>query len=55
MKDEIATVNYDDDLAKACKVLMDKKINGVGVLSSNGALIGILSKTDIIKAIAFLD
>jgi CBS domain-containing protein len=55
MKDEILTVNYDDDLAKACKVLVENKINGVGVLSSNGTLIGILSKTDIIKAIAFLN
>jgi len=55
MKDEIITVNYDDDLAKASQVLIDKKINGVGVLSSNGTLIGILSKTDIIKAIAFLN
>lgn len=55
MKDMIITVNYDDDLAKVCQVLIDKKINGVGVLSSNGVLIGILSKTDIIKAIAFLN
>lgn len=55
MKDEIVTVNYDDDLAKVCKVLIDNKINGVGVLSSNGVLIGVLSKTDIIKAIAFLN
>lgn len=55
MKDEIVTVNYDDDLAKVGQILIDKKINGVGVLSSNGALIGILSKTDIIKAIAFLN
>lgn len=55
MKDEILTVNYDDDLAKASQVLIDKKINGVGVLSSNGTLIGILSKSDIIKAIAFLN
>ena len=55
MKDEILTVNYDDDLAKTSQVLIDKKINGVGVLSSNGTLIGILSKTDIIKAIAFLN
>jgi len=55
MKDEILTVNYDDDLTKASQVLIDKKINGLGVLSSNGTLIGILSKSDIIKAIAFLN
>ena len=54
MQDEIISVNYDDDLAKTCSTLLDKNINGVGVLSANGALIGILSKTDIIKAIAFL-
>lgn len=55
MKDEIITVNYDDDLAKACLVLNQNKIHGVGVLSKNGSLIGILSKTDIIKALAFID
>ena len=55
MKDEIITVNYDDDLAKTSDVLIENKINGVGVLSGNGTLIGILSKTDVIKAIAFLN
>ena len=55
MKDEIITVNYDDDLAKACSVLNENRIHGVGVLSKNGSLIGILSKTDIIKALAFID
>lgn len=55
MKDEIITVSYDDDLAETCKILLENEINGVGVLSSNGSLIGILSKTDIVKAIAFLN
>lgn len=55
MNDEIIAVNYDDDLAKACDVLIANSINGVGVLSANGSLIGILSKTDLIKAIAFLN
>ncbi len=55
MKDEIVTVNYDDDLASASQVLVENKINGVGVLSANGTLIGILSKTDVIKALAYLN
>jgi len=55
MQDEIITVNYDDDLAKACSILNDKKIHGVGVLSGHGTLIGILSKTDIVKALAFIN
>lgn len=53
MKDEIVTVSYDDDLAAASQVLVENKINGAGVLSANGSLVGIISKTDIIKAIAF--
>ena len=55
MKSEIITVNYDDDLAKACSVLNENRVHGVGVLSKNGSLIGVLSKTDIIKALAFID
>jgi len=54
MKDEIITVNYDDDLADACKILNENRIHGVGVLSGGGAMIGILSKTDVIKALAFI-
>ncbi len=55
MKNEIITVNYDEDLAKTCKVLLENQINGVGVLSSQRTLIGILSKTDIVRAVAFLN
>jgi CBS domain-containing protein len=51
MKKEIITTNYSDDLAKACQLLLDNKINGVGVLSDKGELVGILSKTDIVKVI----
>ena len=54
MSKNIVSVNYDDDLAKAGKLLLDKNINGAGVLSGHGNIIGIISKTDIIKALAFL-
>ena len=39
MKNEIITVGSTDDLAKACQLLLDNKINGVGVLSNKGNLI----------------
>ena len=55
MKNEVVTTNYCDDLAKTCQLLLDYKINGAGVLSDKGDLIGILSKTDIIKAITTLN
>lgn len=54
MSKDIVSVNYDDDLAKTGKILLDKNINGAGVLSGNGNIIGIISKTDIVKALAFL-
>ena len=54
MSSEIITVNYDDDLAKAAKLLLEKNINGAAVLSGHGSIIGIISKTDIIKALAFM-
>ena len=54
MSKNILSVNYDDDLAQTGQLLIDKKINGAGVLSKNGNLIGIISKTDIVKALAFM-
>ncbi|MGH1567405.1 MAG: CBS domain-containing protein [Nitrosopumilus sp.] len=53
MSKDIVSVNYDDDLAKT-GMLLEKNINGVGVLSGHGNIIGIISKTDIVKALAFL-
>ena len=55
MTGKIISVNYDDDLAKVCKILLDKKINAAGVLSAKNRLIGIISKTDIAQAIATMN
>ena len=54
MSENIISVNYDDDLANTGKILLEKNINGAGVLSGHGNIIGIISKSDIIKAVAFL-
>jgi len=54
MSKNIVSVNYDDDLAKAGKLLLEENINGAGVLSRHDSIIGIISKSDIIKAVAFL-
>jgi CBS domain-containing protein len=55
MTGKIISVNYDDDLAKVCKIMLDKKIHGVGVLSARNALVGIIGKTDVVQAIATMD
>jgi CBS domain-containing protein len=52
MKNKIISVNRDEDLAKACNIMLKNKINGLGVLSNDGKLVGILSKTDVLLAIA---
>lgn len=54
MSKGIVSVNYDDDLAKAGTILLEKNINGAGVLSGHGNIIGIISKTDVLKTLAFL-
>jgi CBS domain-containing protein len=54
MSKDIVSVDYDEDLAKAGKLLLEKNINGAAVLSGHGNIMGIISKTDIVKALAFL-
>ena len=54
MSKDIISVEYDDDIASAAKMMIEKNINGAGVLSDHGNIVGIISKTDIIKALAFM-
>ncbi|MDH3488876.1 MAG: CBS domain-containing protein [Nitrosopumilus sp.] len=44
------SVDFDEDLTVACEEMIQNKINGVGV-RINGKLGGVVSKTDILKAI----
>jgi len=55
MTNKIITVNDDDDLAKICNILLEKAIKGVGVCSRKGTMIGILSKTDIVRCMSFMN
>ena len=43
-------IDFEQDLAVACDVMIKNKINGIGV-KINGKLGGIVSKTDVLKAI----
>jgi CBS domain-containing protein len=51
MTDKILTVEHDDDLVMACTMLIENNVNGAAVLVNN-KLTGILSKTDVVRAIA---
>ena len=54
MSKNIVTVDYNDDLVTACQEMIENKINGVGV-NVDGKLSGVISKTDIVKAITKLN
>jgi CBS domain-containing protein len=54
MNSKIVSIRYDEDLANACNIMLNARINGVAVTSGTGNIIGILSKTDVIKALAYL-
>jgi CBS domain-containing protein len=52
MKKPIITVKATDDLAKSAQIMTDKKISGLPVTNSNSNdLAGIITKTDIVKAL----
>jgi len=50
MTSNIVSIDYNDDLVMACTEMIDNNVNGIGVLI-NGQLSGIVSKTDVVKAL----
>ena len=50
MTRDFKSVDFEDDLADVCTIMIKNRINGVGV-RINGKLGGVASKTDVLKAI----
>lgn len=50
MTKNFESVDFEEDLTVACKIMVQNRINGVGV-RINGKLGGVISKTDMLKAI----
>ena len=50
IREDLLTVDMEDDLATAAKLMTDYKVSGIPVVDNNGALEGIVSSTDIVKA-----
>jgi len=46
---EILSVPMNEDISKICSLLLNQKIDGLGVLNDNNIIWGILTKTDILK------
>jgi CBS-domain-containing membrane protein len=51
MSTKPVTVQKDDDLASAAKLLYEKRIHGLPVIDKRKNLVGIISPTDILKAL----
>ena len=49
-KENLITIRENEDLAKAASIMIKNKISGIPVLDSNQKLVGLVSKTDIVKA-----
>jgi len=47
----LITVKFNEDLADACKIILENNVSGLIVLDGNESIAGIISKTDIIKAL----
>jgi len=54
LSDELLTVNEEDDLAIAASKMIKNKVGGVPVVNSSHNLVGIVSKTDVVRAFSIV-
>ena len=47
----IISIKFNEKISSACKLILENNVSGLVVLDGNGSIAGIISKTDIIKAV----
>ena len=52
MTEGLITIKFNQSLSDACKLILENNVSGLVVLNGNKSIAGIISKTDITKAIA---
>jgi len=52
MTEGLITIKFNQSLSDACKLILQNNVSGLVVLDGNESIVGIISKTDITKAIA---
>ncbi|WKT57967.1 CBS domain-containing protein [Candidatus Nitrosotenuis chungbukensis] len=55
MSKEILTVKFSDDLENACKIMLNNNVSGLAVIDGNGGVTGMISKTDVIRALSSMN
>jgi CBS domain-containing protein len=53
-EDNLVTIRESEDLAKAASLMIKYKISGIPVLDSDQNLVGLVSKTDIVRAFSYV-
>ena len=48
----LITIKFNQSLSDACKLILENNVSGLVVLDGNESITGIISKTDIVKALA---
>jgi CBS domain-containing protein len=54
LTDEIVTINEEADLAIAASMMIKNQISGIPTIDSNQNMVGIVSKTDVVKAFSII-
>ena len=54
LADELLIINEEEDLATAASKMIKNKVGGIPVVDSNQNLIGIVSKTDVVRAFSIV-
>jgi CBS domain-containing protein len=50
----LVTIKFNQSLSDACELILENNVSGLVVLDGNESIAGIISKTDIVKALASL-
>ena len=51
MHTQVVTISPDEPLVVAARQMIDKRIGGLPVLDDNGKMVGILTETDLLRAL----
>ncbi|MCV0412545.1 CBS domain-containing protein [Nitrosarchaeum sp.] len=54
LTDELLTINEEEDLVVAANKMIKNKISGIPVVDFNNNLVGIVSKTDVVRALSIV-
>jgi len=54
LEEKLVTVRENEDLAKTAGLMIKNKISGIPVLDSNQKLLGLVTKTDIVRAFSYV-